>query len=427
MSLVSTNKIDANKFELEIAADAAAFEAAIEKAYKKARKKINVNGFRKGNAPRKMIEKLYGENVFWEDAVNELIPTVVAPAVEEAALELVATPDIDVTAVNKEDGVKFKVTATVKPEVTISDYKGIEVSKNVKAVNDEDVDKMIESLRERNGRMVTVEDRAAAMGDVAVIDFEGFKDGVAFDGGKENNFELTLGSGQFIPGFEEQIVGKNTGDEFTINVTFPENYQMKELAGQPTEFKIKLNEIRSKELPELDDEFVKDATDFDTLDELKADYKKKLEDRAAQTAEMEADNALYEALITKMSAEIPEVMFEHKIDEMVRDFEMRLSQQGLTLDMYLTYTNTDKDAFRKTFADRAANEVKVRLALEAIAKLENVEISDEKVEEEINKLAEQYKMTADQVKSYVSSEAIKADLAVAEAAKIVKDNAKING
>lgn len=423
--LVSNNKIETNKYELIVKADSAEFEAAIEKAYKKARKNIAVNGFRKGKAPRKMIEKLYGHNVFWEDAANELIPVVVVPAVEEAGIELVDTPSIDITEADIAEGMTFKVVCTAKPEIEISDYKGIEIKKNVKTVTDEDVDKMIEGLRERNGRMITVEDRAAENGDIAVIDFEGFKDGVPFDGGKENNYELALGSGQFVPGFEDQIVGKKAGEEFTINVTFPENYQMKDLAGQPTEFKIKLHEIRAKELPELDDEFVKDATDFDTLDELKADYRKKLEDNAERAAEAEADNALYETLIEKMTAEIPEVMYEQKIDEMVRDFEMRLSQQGLNLEMYLAYTNMEKEGFRKTFAERAEKEVKVRLALEKIAKLENVEITDEKAEEELAKLAEQYQMTVAQVKKYVSVEAVRADLEVAEAAKIVKDNAKI--
>lgn len=427
MSLVSTNKIEANKYELEVSADAAQFEEAIEKAYRKARKNITVKGFRKGNAPRKMVEKLYGENVFFEDAANELIPVVVAPAVEEGKFEIVTVPEIIVTSINKENGVTYKVTVTVKPEVEISDYKGITVKKAVNAVTDEDVDKAINALRERNGRMVTVEDRPAAMGDIAVIDFEGFKDGVAFEGGSEKNYELSLGSGQFIPGFEEQIVGKNTGDEFTINVTFPEKYQMTELAGQPAEFKIKLHEIRAKELPELDDEFVKDATDFDTLDELKADYRKKLEDNAERAAENAADNELYETLITKMTVDVPQVMYENKIDEMVREFEMRLSQQGLSLDMYLAYVGMEMDAFRKTFADRAEREVKVRLALEKIAKLENVEITDEKAEEEINELAAKYNMTADQVKSYISVEGMKEDLAVAEAAKIVKDSAKIEG
>ena len=427
MSLVSTNKIETNKYELEITADANSFEQAVEKAYLKARKKIKVNGFRNGCAPRKMIEKLYGENVFYEDAVNELVPTVVAPDVESTELELIETPDIKVTSVDKTNGVSFKVTCIVKPNVDISDYKGIEITKTVKAITDEDVDKQIDALRERNGRMITVDDRAAELGDIAVIDFEGFKDGIPFEGGKEDNYELNLGAGQFIPGFEEQIVGKKAGEEFTINVTFPEQYQMKELAGQPAEFKIKLNELRKKELPELDDDFVKDATDFNTVDELKADMRKKLEDNAAKNADVEAENALYEALIGKMNAEIPQVMFDHKIDEMVRDFEVRLSQQGLNLETYLSYVNMKIDDFRKNYAAPAEKQVKVRLALEKIAKLEGIEISEDKVEEEINKLAEQYQLTAEKIKSIVHPSSIKADLCVAEAAKLVKDSAKITG
>ena len=251
MSLVSTNKIENAKYELEIKADAEAFEKAIQETYLKSRGRINVNGFRKGKAPRKMIEQLYGENVFYEDAVNALVNTEVAPAIENTDYELVANPEINVTSVNKNDGVTFKVVITVKPEVEISDYKGIEIEKTVNAVTDEDIDRQIQALRERNGRLVTVEDRAAENGDVAVIDFEGFKDGVAFEGGKDSNYELALGSGTFVPGFEEQIVGKKTGDEFTINVTFPENYQMEELAGQPCEFKIKLNEIKTNLLRTL--------------------------------------------------------------------------------------------------------------------------------------------------------------------------------
>ena len=427
MSLVSTNKIDATKYELIINVDAEGFEKALQQAYLKARKHINVNGFRKGKAPRKMIEQLYGDNVFFEDAVNLLVNTDVAPAVEETDYEIVASPDIEVTSVNKNDGVSFKVTITTKPEVEISDYKGIEIDKTVKAITDEDVNNQIEALRERNGRLVTIEDRAAENGDIAVIDFEGFKDGVAFEGGKDTNYELALGSNTFIPGFEEQIVGKKTGEEFTINVTFPENDQLEEIAGQPCEFKIKLNEIKAKELPELDDEFVKDATEFDTLDELKADIKAKLEERAVKNAEVEADNKLYETLIDKMTADIPGVMYESKIDEMVRDFEMRLSQQGLNMEMYLTYTNMDMASFRKTFEDQAQKQVKVRLALEKIAELENVEISDAQVDEEINKMAEQYNLTAEKIKAIVSPKAIKADLKVAEASKIVKDSAKFNG
>ena len=427
MGLVSANKIDATKYELIIGVDAEGFEKALQNAYMKARKRININGFRKGKAPRKMIEQLYGENVFYEDAVNDLVRTDITKVLDEENYDLIDTPEVAVESVNKEDGVKFKVTVMVKPEVEISDYKGIEVEKTVNAVTDEDIDKQLQALRERNGRLVTVEGRPAENGDVAVIDFEGFKDGVPFEGGKDENYELALGSGTFIPGFEEQIVGKSTGEEFTINVTFPENYQMEEIAGQLCEFKIKLNEIKTKELPDLDDEFVKDATEFETIDELKNDMRTKLEERSAKTADMEAENKIFETLIEKMSADIPEVMFEHKIDEMVRDFEMRLSQQGLNMEMYLTYTNMDMAAFRKTFEAQAQNQVKVRLALEKIAELENVEISDEKAEEEIARMAEQYNLTVDKVKSVVSVKAVKEDLKVAEASKIVLDSAKING
>lgn len=427
MGLVSTNKIDATKYELVIGVDAEGFEKALQSAYLKARGKININGFRKGKAPRKMIEQLYGENVFYEDAVNALVRTDITKVLEDEDYDLIAAPEIAVDSVNKEDGVKFKVTVTVKPEVEISGYKGIEVEKTVNAVTDEDIDKQLQALRERNGRLVTVEGRPAENGDIAVIDFEGFKDGVPFEGGKDENYELALGSGTFIPGFEDQIVGKSTGDEFTINVTFPENYQMEDIAGQLCEFKIKLNEIKAKELPDLDDEFVKDATEFETIDELKNDMRTKLEERSAKNAEMEAENKIFESLIEKMTADIPQIMFENKIDEMVRDFEMRLSQQGLNMEMYLTYTNMDMAAFRKTFEDQAKNQVKVRLALEKIAVLENVEISDEKAEEEISKMAEQYNLTVERVKSVVSVKAVKEDLKVAEASKIVLDSAKING
>jgi len=427
MSLVSKNKTEANTYELEISADAAQFESAVEKAYRKARKNISIKGFRKGSVPRKMVEQLYGENVFWEDAVNDLIPDVVAPAVDEAEVELVATPSINVKSINKADGVVFTVTCIVKPDVEISDYKGLPAKKEVKEVTDEDINNAIDALRERNGRMITVEDRSAENGDIAVIDFEGFKDGVAFEGGSEKNYELTLGAGQFVPGFEEQVVGRKVGEEFTINVTFPENYQMKELAGQPTEFKIKLHELRTKELPELDDEFVKDATDFDTVDELKSDYRKKLEDSAQKAADNAVENQLFTALIEKMTADVPQAMYESHIDEMVRSFESQLSQQGLTLDLYLRYMSMEMADFRKTFADRAEREVKVRLALEKIAEIENIEISDEKADEEYAKIAESYGMTADQVKKFVSLEALKADMKVSEAAEIVKSNAKIEG
>ena len=425
MSLKSTNKVETNIYELEVEATAEEFENAVQAAYQKAKNKINVPGFRKGKAPRKMIEKLYGESCFYDDAVNAMVPYIVGAAIEEAGLDIVDRPEIDVTALSKDNGVSFKVKCTAKPEVEISDYKGIEVEKNVKTISDEDVDNQLKSMQERNGRLITVEDRAVENGDTVVIDFEGFMDGKAFDGGKEDGFSLKIGSGQFIPGFEEQIVGKTTGEDFTINVTFPENYQMEELAGKPAEFKIKLHEIKTTELPDLDDDFAKDTSEFDTLDELKADLKKKLEDNAAKNADAAAENAVYDAVIAKMNADIPQVMFEHKIDEMVRDFEMRLSQQGLDLPMYLSFTGMEEAAFRDTFKDQAEKTVKLRLALEQIAKLEGIEVTDEQVMEELKKMSENYKLPLNQLMSVVSPATLKTDMLVTEASKLVKDSAVI--
>lgn len=425
MSLKSTNKIETNIYELEVEASAEEFESAVQTAYQKAKNKISVPGFRKGKAPRKMIEKLYGESCFYDDAVNAMVPFVVGKAIDEAGIEVVDRPEIDVTALSKETGVSFKVKCIAKPEVQISDYKGIEVEKSVKTITDEDVDNQLKSMQERNGRLITIEDRAVENGDTVVIDFEGFMDGKAFDGGKEDGFSLKIGSGQFIPGFEEQIVGKSTGEDFTINVTFPENYQMEELAGKPAEFKIKLHEIKATELPELDDDFAKDTSEFDTLDELKADLKKKLEENASKNAEAAAENAVYDAVIAKMNAEIPQVMFERKIDDMVRDFEMRLSQQGLDLPMYLSFTGMDETAFRDTFKDQAEKTVKLRLALEQIAKLENIEVTDEQVMEELKKMSENYKLPLNQLMSVVSPATLKTDMLVTEASKLVKDSAVI--
>lgn len=425
MSLKSTNKVETNIYELEVEATAEEFENAVQAAYQKAKNKINVPGFRKGKAPRKMIEKLYGESCFYDDAVNAMVPYIVGAAIEEAGLDIVDRPEIDVTALSKDSGVSFKVKCIAKPEVEISDYKGIEVEKNVKTISDEDVDNQLKSMQERNGRLITVEDRAVENGDTVVIDFEGFMDGKAFDGGKEDGFSLKIGSGQFIPGFEEQIVGKTTGEDFTINVTFPENYQMEELAGKPAEFKIKLHEIKTTELPDLDDDFAKDTSEFDTLDELKADLRKKLEDNAAKNADAAAENAVYDAVIAKMNAEIPQVMFDHKIDEMVRDFEMRLSQQGLDLPMYLSFTGMDEAAFRDTFKDQAEKTVKLRLALEQIAKLEGIEVTDEQVMEELKKMSENYKLPLNQLMSVVSPATLKTDMLVTEASKLVKDSAVI--
>ena len=425
MSLKSTNKVETNKVELEIEISAEAFEEAVEKAYQKEKKKIQIPGFRKGKAPRKLIEKEYGEGVFYEDAVNSLYGPAVDEAVAEAGLELVARPEGEVVSIDKERGVELKVTCITKPEVEIDGYKGIEVEKTVNAVTDEEIDREVNKICEKNVRIVTVDDRAAELGDDVVIDFEGFKDDVAFDGGKAEDFTLSLGSGQFIPGFEDAIVGHNAGEQFDINVTFPEDYQAEELAGAPVVFKINLKSISKKEMPELDDEIVKDSTEFDTVDEYKADVKKKLEERAEKEADADVENKLFDAVIEKLQAEIPEVMFENRTNEMVAELEQRLAPQGISLDMYLQYSGQTIDSVKKMYGEQAEKQVKLRLALEKVAQLENVEVTDEELDTEFNKIAEQYKIPVEQVKVYIRAEDLKKDISVGKAVDIIKDSAVI--
>ena len=423
MSLKATNKIDVNTYELEIEVSAEEFEEALQNAYLKAKGKISVPGFRKGKAPRKVIEKEYGENCFFEDAVNLLYPEHASAAIDEAKLELVAQPEIDVTSVSKENGVAFKVKCTTKPEVEVKDYKGIEADKNVKEVTDEDVNAEIEKVRAKGTRIIDVDDRAAQMGDDVVIDFEGFKDDVAFEGGKAEGFTLSLGSGQFIPGFEEQVCGHSVGDEFDINVTFPEEYHVDDLKGAPVVFKIKLHEIKAKELPELDDDFVKDTSEFNTVDELKADIRKRLEDAAEKSAQNAFENDVFDKVIENMEAVVPEVMYERRVNEMIQDLSQRLAPQGISLDMYLQFTNQTLDSVRKTYQEQAEKQVKLRLALEKIAELENVEVTDDEAEEEIKKMSETYNMEVERIKELVSVADIKRDLAVSKAADIVKESA----
>ena len=397
MSLKATNNVETNKYELEIEISAEDFEAAIEKAYLKARKNIAMPGFRKGKAPRKLIEKEYGEQVFFEDAVNLLYAPVVNGAVEESGLELVTRPEVEVTEISKENGVKLKATCITKPEVEVKDYKGIEVEKVVNPVTDEDINKQLDALREKNVTVETVDDRAAENGDDVVIDFEGFKDDVAFEGGKAEDFTLSLGSGQFIPGFEDQIVGHNAGEDFDINVTFPEEYQVKELAGAPAVFKIKLKSISKKVMPELDDDMVKDSTEFDTVDEYKADVKKKLEEANEKHADSEVEAKIFDKVIENMTAEIPQVMFDNRVNEMISELEQRLAPQGISLDLYMQYTGQTIDTVKKAYAEQAEKQVKLRLALEKIAKLENIEVTEDELKAEFDKLAEAYKLDVDQI------------------------------
>lgn len=425
MSLKATNNVETNKYELEIEISAEDFEAAIEKAYLKARKNIAMPGFRKGKAPRKLIEKEYGEQVFFEDAVNLLYAPVVNGAVEESGLELVTRPEVEVTEISKENGVKLKATCITKPEVEVKDYKGIEVEKVVNPVTDEDINKQLDALREKNVTVETVDDRAAENGDDVVIDFEGFKDDVAFEGGKAEDFTLSLGSGQFIPGFEDQIVGHNAGEEFDINVTFPEEYQVKELAGAPAVFKIKLKSISKKVMPELDDDMVKDSTEFDTVDEYKADVKKKLEEANEKHADSEVEAKIFDKVIENMTAEIPQVMFDNRVNEMISELEQRLAPQGISLDLYMQYTGQTIDTVKKAYAEQAEKQVKLRLALEKIVDLENVEVTEDELKAEFDKLAEAYKLDVDQIKQFIHDDDLKKDIAVGKAVDLIKDAAVI--
>jgi len=423
--LKSKNQVETNKYELEIEVSAEAFEEALQRSYLKNKAKITINGFRPGKAPRKIIEKEYGEEVFFEDAVNDVYGPAIEGAVKEAELILVAAPDVEVTEVSKAAGVKFKATCTTKPVVDIKDYKGINVKKTVNAVTDEAVEHEIGHMLEKNSRTISVDDRAAQNGDDVVIDFEGFKDGVAFDGGKAEKFTLKLGSGQFIPGFEDQVVGHNIGDEFDINVTFPEDYQAKELAGAPVVFKIKLHEIKTTELPELDDDFVKDTSDFNTVDELRADVRKHLEEDAEKQADNEVETAILDAVINKLEGEIPEVMYENKVNDMIEDLSQRLAQQGIKLDMYLQFTGMTMDSLKTTYREQAEKQVKLRLALEKVVELEAIEPTEEEIEQEFAHIGEHYNMPVETVKQYIRAEDIKLDVAVGKAVDLIKDSAVI--
>lgn len=423
MALKSSNKVDTNVYEIEVTVTAEVFTDACKSAYMKQRKSIQLPGFRKGKATQGMIEKVYGENAFYEEALEIVYPEAVTAAIEEAGLRTVDTPfDLDVPVMSKEQGVEMKMKVTVYPEVKLGDYKGLKATMLPTEATDEDVDKEIENMRDRNSRLVTVEDREAQMGDTAEIDFEGFVDGVAFEGGKGENYPLELGSGSFIPGFEEQVAGHKSEEEFDVNVTFPEDYAA-ELAGKDAVFKCKIHEIKSKELPELDDEFAKDVSEFDTLDELKADIKKQMNERKAEEAKNDFENQLIEQVIDNMECEVPKCMFDKRADEMVQDYAYRLQMQGIDLDTYLKYLGQDKDAFKATFKDGAEKQVKASIALEAIVEAEKLEATEEEIDAEIAKLAEQYQMEADQIKKAVPADQIAADVKTKKAIDIIVDSA----
>lgn len=425
MSLKASNKIETNKYELEISIDSATFCDAIQKVYKKEVKNIAINGFRKGKAPLHMIEKLYGEAVFFDDALNYLYEGALLGAVDEAKIKLVDVEKTDVVSVSKAEGAVLKVVVVVEPEVELGEYKGLTAQRVTPAVTDEEVQAELDRLADRNSRIVTVEDRAAAMNDMTVIDFEGFVDGVAFEGGKGESYTLTLGSGQFIPGFEEQIVGHNTGDEFDVVVTFPEDYQAEELAGKEATFKCKLHEIKAKEMPVIDDEFAKDVSEFDTLDELKADIKAKSLDRKAKAADEDVENQLIDAVVEGMKAEIPEAMIENRSNESVREFDYRLRSQGMDLETYLKYTQTTVEDFKATFRPQSEKQVKVRLALEKIVELESLTATEEEINAEYEKMAASYGVEVAQVKAAIPEADVIGSVALNKAIDLVKASAEI--
>ncbi len=424
--LKETTKVDANRYQLEITIDGEAFREAIEKAYRKNGKKINVPGFRKGKAPLKMIEKLYGAEIFFEDALNLLYGDAVEEAIEKSELKVIDDKmDFELVSISKEDGVDFKVSVTTYPEIEIGEYKGLKAERPLVSVMAAEVNAEVNAMAERNARMVAVEDSAAKKGDTDVIDYEGFVDGVAFAGGKADGHALELGSGQFIPGFEEQIVGKNIGEEFDITVTFPEEYGAKELAGKEAVFKIKLNELKIREVPKVDDEFAKDVSEFDTLKELKADLKKKAIERKNKAADEAVENDLVQQIVDSIKGDIPEAMYETRLNQSVQDFDYRLQSQGMDLKTYLKYTNSSIDDFKQSFRPQAEMQVKYRLALEKIVELEGIKASEEELDEQYAKMAEQYGVDKEQVKAVIPATELEKDVAVGKAIDFVKANAVI--
>ena len=424
MNLISCEKLEKSMVELQFSIDAETFKGAVNNAFKREGKKYAIPGFRKGKAPRHMIEKMYGSDIFHYDAVNDLFPEAYEAAVKEAKIDVVGRPDPEVVSMSEADGVVLKVKVAVKPEVELGEYAGLTVTKEAKNVNEADVDAEVKRMQDRNGRLLTREG-AAENGDTVDIDFEGFVDGKAFEGGKAEHYSLVLGSGSFIPGFEDQVVGHSAGEEFDVNVKFPEEYGAAELAGKDATFKIKLHEVKYKELPTLDDDFAKDVSEYDTLDELKDSIRNNIKTNLDKQAEQKVENDLMDQVIANMKADIPDAMVDSRIDELVQDFEYRISQQGLKLADYLKYMGMNIEQFRAQFKEQADKQVKMRLAMEAIVAKEGITASDEEFEEEVKRIADAYKMEADKVKSIVDAAAVKADLAINKAIDFVKEKANV--
>lgn len=425
MSLKSTKEVETNRHELEVQVDGDTFQKAINNVFRKKSKNINIPGFRKGKAPKSIIEKMYGKEVFYDDAMQDLYPEALADAAKEAGLEIINDKiDLDVVEVG-DDGFTFKAVVTVKPTIDVNNYKGIEVTAKSTEVTDEILEQEIQNVRERNSRLVTVEDRPVQNDDLVVIDFEGFVDGVAFEGGKAENYNLKIGSGSFIPGFEDQIIGHSTNDEFTITVKFPEDYQVEELKAKDADFKIVLHEIKERQLPDFDEEFVKDVSDKETIDEYKEELKGEVAQRLQKESENDVENQITDKLVELLEGEVPQAMFTNEVNEMLREFDMRLRQQGMDLNTYMQYTGMNIETLAGGYREQAEKRVKLRLILEKIAEKEAIGVSDEDVENEYARLAEAYKMEVEQVKNAISHEDLAKDLSVEKAMQLVKDSAKI--
>lgn len=423
---VQVETLEKSMAKLTIEVSAEEFEAALDKAYKKNKSKISLPGFRKGKAPRAMIEKMYGAGVFFEDAANDLIPGAYESAAKESELEIVAQPSIDVTQIEKGKPFIFTATVAVKPEVTLGDYKGIEVEKKTAEVTDEELQAEIDKVRESNSRMITVDDRAVQDGDITTIDFEGFVDGEPFEGGKGEDYPLTIGSHSFIDNFEEQLIGKNIGEETEVNVTFPEQYQAEELQGKPAVFKVTIKEIKVKELPELDDDFAQDVSEFDTVDEYKEDLKKKLLENKEAALKREKEEDIVGKIIENATMEIPDPMVDTQVRQMVQEFSQRIQSQGLSLQQYMQFTGMTPESLTNELQPQALKRIQSRLVLEAVVAAENIETSDEDLEKELEKMAEMYQMEADKLKELVGEEEkkqIALDLAVQKAVELVVDAA----
>lgn len=420
----TVEKVDKNVVSFEFTVSADEFENGIEKAYRKNVGKINIQGFRRGKAPRKIIEKYYGNEVFYEDAINIVLPDAYDKAIEENNIFPVDQPEIDIKGeISRENGITFTAKVTVKPEFELGEYKGIKASKVSHRTLKKDIDAEIEKMRERNSRMVSVEDRAVQKDDIANIDFEGFCDGVAFEGGKGENYDLTIGSGQFIPGFEDQLIGKNIGEETEVNVTFPEEYHAENLKGKDAMFKVKINSIKVKELPELDDEFAKDVSEFDTLEELKKDVKEKLSAAGKEKAAHETEENVIKAVCDATEIDIPEAMINSQIDKMIRDFDMQMRYQGLNLEQYMKYTGTTLDSLKEQFKADAEKNVKTSLVLEKVCQVEDITASDKEVSKEYDDMAEQNGMKVEDIKKYVSEDDVKERIKTRNTIKFLVDNA----